>query len=226
MQTVRPRDRWWPTDTRGPGRKDRGNVAITLAEMLSCCFDGAVVCLTQDTYKEKNEARRMVLLYLPDRQKMTVGVLRTLAEKEIVSVRTTGIAVNPEWKRRVEINMVVPEALICQASRAVRTGALMGESWIGIPEIDRDGSEYTKWERDDIEIFMPPTAVRSYWDIPRTKPNSRSWQKPFWIMCRWIPRFPGKCWTAFPASCICKDSGPPHPPRRMWMPCWLISRGF
>lgn len=165
MQTVRPRDRWWPTDTRGPGRKDRGNVAITLAEMLSCCFDGAVVCLTQDTYKEKNEARRMVLLYLPDRQKMTVGVLRTLAEKEIVNVRTTGIAVNPEWKRRVEINMVVPEALICQASRAVRTGALMGESWIGIPEIDRDGSEYTKWERDDIEIFMvrfPAKDVKSF----------------------------------------------------------------
>lgn len=107
----------------------------------------------------------MVLLYLPDRQKMTVGVLRTLAEKEIVNVRTTGIAVNPEWKRRVEINMVVPEALICQASRAVRTGALMGESWIGIPEIDRDGSEYTKWERDDIEIFMvrfPAKDVKSF----------------------------------------------------------------
>ena len=135
-------------------RKGLSIVNITLEEMLCCCFGGAVVCLTQNTYKDEKGPRRMVLLYLPDRQKMNVGVLRALADKDVVSISASGLAVNPTWKQRVEINMIVHENLICQAAKTVRTGALTGESWIGIPEIDPDGSEYTNWERDDIEATV------------------------------------------------------------------------
>ena len=126
---------------------------MTLKDMLHYCFGGAVVCLTQD-YKDEKIARRLVLLYLPDGQKMTVGVLRALAKKEVVSLSANGLAEDPAWKQRVEINLLVPERLMCQAAQAVRTGALLGESWIGIPEIERDGSEYTNWERDDIETTV------------------------------------------------------------------------
>ena len=73
---------------------------MILKEMLNYCFGGAVVCLTQDTYKDEKAARRLVLLYLPDRQKMTVGVLRTLADKEVVSLGATGLAEDPAWKKR------------------------------------------------------------------------------------------------------------------------------
>lgn len=138
---------------RQPGRKGRITMRINLDEMLSYCHGGAVVCLTQD-YKDEKMPRRLVLLYLPDGQKMTVGVLRALAKKEVVSISTTWLAEAPAWKQRVEINLLVPERLMCQAAQAVRTGALLGESWIGIPEIERDGSEYTNWERDDIETTV------------------------------------------------------------------------
>ena len=124
---------------------------MTLKDMLHYCFGGAVVCLTQDTYRGEMTARRMVLLYLPDGQKMTVGVLRALSNKDVVSLSANGLAEDPAWKQRVEINLLVPERLMCQAAQAVRTGALLGESWIGIPEMEQDGSKYTSWERDDDE---------------------------------------------------------------------------
>ena len=126
---------------------------MTLKDMLHYCFGGAVVYLTQD-YKDEKIARRLVLLYLPDGQKMTVGVLRALAKKEVVSLSANGLAEDPAWKQRVEINLLAPARLLERAAAAVRTGALLGESWIGIPEIERDGSEYTNWERDDIETTV------------------------------------------------------------------------
>lgn len=127
---------------------------MTLKDMLYYCFGGAVVCLTQDTYQDETTARRIVLLYLPDGQKMTVGALRALADRQVVSISATGLAEDPAWKQRVEISLLVPERLMCRAAKAVRTGALQGESWIGIPEMDETGSEYMNWERDDSETSV------------------------------------------------------------------------
>ena len=127
---------------------------MILKEMLNYCFGGAVVCLTQDTYKDEKAARRMVLLYLPDRQKMTVGVLRALADKEVVSLGAMGLAEDPAWKKRVEINMMVTARLLERAAAAVRTGALQGESWAGIAEYDENDGEYTNWERENVETTV------------------------------------------------------------------------
>lgn len=120
---------------------------VTLKEMLQYCFGGAVVCLVQDEHEDK-EPRRLVLLYLPDGQKMTVGVLRELANKDVVSLGATGLAEDPAWKQRVGINLLAPARLLERAAAAVRTGALLGESWIGTVEFEND-REYAIWERDD-----------------------------------------------------------------------------
>lgn len=126
---------------------------MILKEMLNYCFGGAVVCLTQDTYKDEKAARRLVLLYLPDGQKMTVGVLRELANKDVVSLSATGLAEDPAWKQRVGINLLAPARLLERAAAAVRTGALLGESWVGTVEFEND-REYANWERDDIEASV------------------------------------------------------------------------
>lgn len=123
---------------------------MKLNEVRRLCFGGAVVCVVQDRQRKALEKElRMVLLYLTDGQKMAVGPLRALTERDVVALRTATSAQDPKWRERVEINMTAPEELVKRLAMSVCLGVLDGESWIGRLRPEDDDLGAYDWERED-----------------------------------------------------------------------------
>ena len=123
---------------------------MKLNEVRRLCLGGAVVCVVQERQRKAPEKEmRMVLLYLSDSQKMAVGPLRALTERDVVALRPATSAQDPKWRERVEINMTAPETLVNRLAMSVRQGVLDGESWIRkLRPKDDDFGAYD-WERED-----------------------------------------------------------------------------
>lgn len=123
---------------------------MKLNEVRCLCCGGAVVCVVEDRPSQiQKEEWRMVLLYLSDSQKMAVGPLRALTERDVVSLSTATSAQDPKWRERVEINMTAPEELVKRLAMSVCLGVLDGESWIGKLRLEDDDLGAYDWERED-----------------------------------------------------------------------------
>ena len=123
---------------------------MKLDEVRRLCFGGVVVCVVEDRPSLiRKEEWRMVLLYLSNSQKMTVGPLRALTERDVVSLSTATSAQDQKWRERVEINMTAPEELVKRLAMSVCLGVLDGESWIGRLRPGDDDLGAYDWERED-----------------------------------------------------------------------------